>query len=211
MPLRSQRLLAHHFEGVGQARQGDDGGAVLIVVEDGNVAALLELAFDFKAAGGSDVLQVDAAEGTGQQGYGVDNLVDILAAYAKGNGVHTAEGLEQHAFALHNGHTGLGTDIAQAQHGAAVGDHGHSIPPPGQLVAFVDILLNFQAGLCDTGGIGQGEGLLVTDTGPGGDFQLAFPLIMQTQGFLCVIHGTKLLSELDDPSNKRRTKSAPII
>ena len=43
--------------------EGDDGGAVLVVVEDGNVALFLQLPLDFKAAGGGDVLQVDAAEG----------------------------------------------------------------------------------------------------------------------------------------------------
>ena len=30
-------LLAHHLQGVGQACQGNDGGAVLVIVEDGDV------------------------------------------------------------------------------------------------------------------------------------------------------------------------------
>ena len=59
------QLLAHHLQRVGQAGQGDDGGAVLIVMEDGDVALFLQLALDLKAAGRGDILQVDAAEAAG--------------------------------------------------------------------------------------------------------------------------------------------------
>ncbi len=43
--------LAHHFEGIGEAGQGDDGGAVLVVVEDGDVAFSFSLRSISKAAG----------------------------------------------------------------------------------------------------------------------------------------------------------------
>ena len=77
-------LLAHHLQGVGEAGQGDDGGAVLVVVEDGDVALLLQLALDLKAPGGGDVLQVDAAEGTGDVVDGLDKLVHVLGLDAQG-------------------------------------------------------------------------------------------------------------------------------
>ena len=172
-------LLAHHLQGVGQGGQHHHGGAVLIVVEDGDVAALLQLPLDLEAPGGGDVLQVDAAEGPGQQGDGVDDLVHVLAAHAQGDGVHPAEGLEQHALALHHGHTGLGADVAQAKDGGAVSDHGHGVPPAGQLIALVDVLLDLQAGLGHAGGIGQGQGVLAIHGGPGGHLDLTLPLIME--------------------------------
>src|SRR5690606_13828707 len=57
------QLLADDVAGVDQAGGRDDGGAVLVVVEDGNVQQVLQLGFDLKAFGGLDVLQVDAAPG----------------------------------------------------------------------------------------------------------------------------------------------------
>ena len=183
-----RKTLVYHFQRIGKARQGDDGGAVLVVVEDGNIAALLEFALDLKAAGCGDILQVHAAEGAGQQGHRIDDVIHVVAADAKRNGVHTAEGLEEDAFALHHRHTGLRTDVSQSQHSAAVRDYSHGVPPTGELIALADILLNFQAGLSDTRRIGQRQGLLGANLRPGGDFQLAFPLIVQSQGFLCVIH-----------------------
>jgi hypothetical protein len=44
------------------SREGDHGGAVLVVVENRDVALFLEFALDLKAAGRRDVLEVDAAE-----------------------------------------------------------------------------------------------------------------------------------------------------
>ena len=161
---------------------------MLVVVEDRDVALFLQLLLDFKAAGRGDVLQVHAAEGAGEQVDRVDDLVHVLALDAEGEGVHVAEGLEQHALALHDGHAGLGADVAQAQHRGAVGDHRAQVPAAGQLIALVDVLLNLQAGLGHAGGVGQGKVLLAADGRAGDDFDLALPFIVLLQGFLCIIH-----------------------
>src|SRR3712207_7798812 len=42
---------------------GDHGGAVLVVVEDRDVEAALQLLLDVEGLGGGDVLQVDPADG----------------------------------------------------------------------------------------------------------------------------------------------------
>ena len=49
--------------GVGHRRQRDDGGPMLVVVEDRDVERLLQAPLDLEAPGGGDVLEVDAAEG----------------------------------------------------------------------------------------------------------------------------------------------------
>ena len=100
-------------------------------MEDGDIAFLLEAALDFKAAGSGDILQVDSAEGTGQQLDGVDNIVYAFAAHAQGEGVHIGKRLKQGALALHHRHTGFGADVAQAQHGGAVCDDGHQVASAG--------------------------------------------------------------------------------
>ena len=130
---------------------------MLVVVEHGDVAQLLQLRFDLKAPGRRDILQIDSAEGTGDQMHRIDKFIHILALDTQREGIHIAECLEQGAFALHDRHTCLGTDIAQAQHGAAVGDHSAEIMPPGQLVALVQVFLDLQTGLCHAGGVGQGQ------------------------------------------------------
>ena len=177
-------FLAHHLQGVGEPRQGDHGGAVLVVVEDGDVAALLQLLLDLKAPGGGDVLQVDAPEGAGDELDGADDLVHVVALDAQGEGVHPAELLEEHAFALHHRHARLGADVPQAQHRRAVGDHQAQVPPPGQLIALVHILLDLQAGLGHAGGIGQGEIVGVPHLDGGDHLNLALFFIVELQTLL---------------------------
>ena len=166
---------------------------MLVVVENGNVALFLELPLNLEAPGGGDILQVDAAEGAGNQIHGVDEFVHILGFYADGEGVHVAEGLEQGALALHNGHTRLRADVAQAKYGGAVGDDGAQVVPPGQLIGFVYVLLNFQTGGGHAGSIGQGQVVLGSAGYGAGDFDLAAPLLVQPQGFFCVVHREFLL------------------
>ena len=180
--------LPHHLQGVGEPGQGDDGGAVLVVVEDGDVAFFLQLPLDFKAAGRGDVLQVDPAEGTGNQGHGVDKFVHVVGPDAQGKGVHPAEGLKQHAFALHHRHTGLGPDVAQAQDGGAVGDDGAEVVPPGQVVGPVEVLLDFQAGQRHAGGIGQGQIVPGGHGDPRRHFNFPAPCFMEPEGFFCIVH-----------------------
>ena len=161
---------------------------MLVVVEDGNVALFLELPLDFKAPGGGNVLQIDAAEGAGNQVDGVHKFVHVLGLDAQGERIHIAKGLEQGALALHDGHTGLGADVAQTQHGGAVGNDGAQVVPPGQLVGLVDILLNFQTGLGHAGGVGQTQVILGGYRDCSYHFDFALPLPMEPKGFFCVIH-----------------------
>ena len=56
-------VAAGQLERVDEAGGGDDRGAVLVVVEDGDVEQLLQLLLDDEAVGRLDVLEVDAAEG----------------------------------------------------------------------------------------------------------------------------------------------------
>ena len=53
--------------------------------------------------------------------HGLDDLVGVRSCpHAHGEGIHAGEVLEQQGLALHDRHGGLGTDVAQAQHGGAV-------------------------------------------------------------------------------------------
>ena len=119
--------LAHQPQGVAQAGQHHHRRAVLVVVEDGDVQRLLQPLLDGEAAGGGDVLQIDATEGRGDGLYRRHDVVHPLAGQADGPGVHAPELLEQHRLALHHRQGRLGPQVAQPQHRRAVGDDGHRV------------------------------------------------------------------------------------
>ena len=60
--------LAHHLQSVEQRGAGDDGGAVLVVVENRDLHAPAQRLLDHEALRRLDVLEVDAAEGRLQAG-----------------------------------------------------------------------------------------------------------------------------------------------
>ncbi len=104
--VRSASVLVDDPDGAEQGGEGDDRRAVLVVVEDRDVEALLEPALDLEAARRRDVLEVDAAVGRGDPRHRVDDLVDGAGLHADGHGVDVGEVLEEHRLALHDGHGG---------------------------------------------------------------------------------------------------------
>src|SRR5690606_41938556 len=62
LPIYLANVLAHPRQAIADCRRGDDGRAVLVIVEDRDVHPLGELALDVEALRGFDVLQIDAAQ-----------------------------------------------------------------------------------------------------------------------------------------------------
>src|SRR3546814_7595959 len=61
----------------------------------------------------------------------VDQLVGVALVELDVEHVDAGELLEQHALAFHDGFTGQRADVAQAEHGGAVGDHRHQVAARG--------------------------------------------------------------------------------
>jgi hypothetical protein len=116
---------------VGERGEDDDGGAVLVVVEDRDVQERLEAVLDVEAAGRGDVLEVDPAEGRRDGRDGGHDRVGVLGAQADRDGVDAGELAEEGGFALHDGERGGGADVAEAEDGGAVGDDGDHVRAPG--------------------------------------------------------------------------------
>ena len=165
---------------------------MLVIVENGDIAFFLELAFDFEAARCGNILQIDAAEAAGDEIDRIHKFVHIVRFYAEREGIHVAEGLEQNAFSLHNGHSGLRADVPKAEDGAAVGDDGTEIPAARQLVAFVHVLLDLQTRLGYARRVGEGEIVLGCNGNGRIDFDFALPLRVQPKGLFCIIHSNLL-------------------
>ena len=128
-------LLVDHAQRVGQRREHDDRGAVLVVVEDRDVEQLAQPRLDLEAARRRDVLEVDAGEHRRDQLHGAHDLVGVLGVQADRPGVDAGEPLEQRGLALHHRQRGLRPDVAEPEHGRAVGDDRDGVAldgePPG--------------------------------------------------------------------------------
>ena len=117
----------------------------------------LEPVLDLEAARGGDVLEVDAAEGRGHQFHRLDDLVRVLGIEADREGVDAGELFEQHALALHHRHRRLGADIAEAEHGAAVGDDGDGVFLDRVLEGLGAVVVDVHADAGDAGRVGHRE------------------------------------------------------
>jgi hypothetical protein len=116
---------------IDQCGEHDDRGAVLVIVEDGDVEALLQPAFDLEAARRRDVLEVDPAIRWCDSRDGVHELVDGAGLHAQRDRVDTAEPLEQHGFSLHHRHGGERSDVSETKDRGAVADHSHRVAGAG--------------------------------------------------------------------------------
>src|SRR5690606_18646818 len=108
------RLLvaARQVQCIDQAGGGDDRGAVLIVVEDGNVHELAQAALDDEAVRRLDVLEIDATEGGTEIAHAVDEGVDILGIDLEVDRIDISEALKQDGLAFHYGLGGERAEIA---------------------------------------------------------------------------------------------------
>ena len=181
--------LADDLQGVEHTRQHDDGCAVLVVVEHGDVEVTLEFGFDFKALGAADVLQVDTAEGRGNGLDRSDDLLLRLGVQADGERINAAELLEQDALALHDRQTGLRADVAQTQHGSAVRDDGDGTALHRVGVDVIGVCLDLAARLGHAGGIGGGQRIAVLAFAKALHGDLAGELAVEFQSSFVVVHG----------------------
>ena len=115
------------MERIDQRRRGDDGGSVLVVVEDRNIHDLAQALLDHETFGGLDVLEIYAAKGGAEVAHGADKFIDILGVNLEIDGIDIGEALEEHGLAFHDRFRGERAQIAKAQNGGAIGDDGDEI------------------------------------------------------------------------------------
>ena len=167
------QLLLDHAQGVGQRREHDDRGAVLVVVEDRDVQALAQPLLDLEAARGRDVLEVDAPEPGRDHLDRLDDLVGVLAGQADRPGVDVGEPLEQRGLALHHRQRRPGSDVAEPQHRRAVGDHGDAVALDRQPAYVVGVVVERHADPADARRVGHRQVVAVAQRHLGGDLDLA--------------------------------------
>ncbi|MCY1218873.1 hypothetical protein D9M72_308270 [compost metagenome] len=166
-------VLADHLQAIEQRRSRNNGGAVLVVMEDGDVHALAQLLLDVEAFRRLDVFQVHAAQRGFQRGDDLDDLVRVARVELDVEHVDAGELLEQAALALHHRLAGQRADVAQPQHGGAVGHHGHQVGTRGVFGGGGGILGDFLAGVGDARRVGQRQVALVGQRLGRGDLDLS--------------------------------------
>src|ERR1019366_2176449 len=149
--------------------------AALVIVEDRDLHRLFKRLLDIKALWRFDVFEVDAAEGGLQQLAGLDDLVGIMCIQFDVEHVDVSEPLEQDTFAFHDRLAGQGADVAQSQHGGAVGYHRHQIAFGGVLECILRVLLDLQAGIGDSRCVGETKIALRKTRLGGSDFYFSRP------------------------------------
>ena len=172
-------------DGVDHAGGGDDRGAVLIVVEDGNVHQFAKALLDDETLRRLDVLQIDAAERGAEIAHGVDEGVGILGVDLKVDGVEIGEAFEQRALAFHDRLGGERAKIAKAKNRGAVGDDGDHVRARGVVVGGCGIGGDRLDRHGDAGGVGERQIALRRHRLGGDDLKLArTPARMKLQRFL---------------------------
>ncbi len=158
---------------VDQASRGDDGGAMLIVVEDGDVHQLAQALLDDETIGRLDVFQIDAAESGREIAHAIDEGVHVVGVHFQIDGVHIGEALEQYCLALHHRLGSQRAQIAQAQNGGAVRDHRHKIAARGIVIGAVGMIGDRTHRHSDARAIGQRQIALCRHRLGGSDLDLA--------------------------------------
>jgi hypothetical protein len=152
--------LALDLQGVLQGGADDDRSAVLIVVEDGDVQALLQHALHPEAIGRGDVFQVDPAEAGGDGRHHVDEVLGIANIHFDVKGVDVGEALEEQRLPFHHRLARQGAAVAQAQDRRAVAHDGDEVALGRVVVGAVGIGGDGAHGRRHSRRIGQGEVLL---------------------------------------------------
>ena len=112
---------------VQQSGGADHRGAVLVVVENGDIHFLFEPLLDDKTLGSFDILEVNAAKGRPHQPNSVTECVGVFGIQLDINRIDVSEALEQHRLAFHHRLGRQRAKVAQAKHGCAVRDDSDQI------------------------------------------------------------------------------------
>ena len=133
---------------------------MLVIMENRNVAFLLQLSFDLKATGCRNILQVHSCKTSGNHVNCIHDLIHILALDAQWKRIYVSKSLKEHTFSFHNRHSSLRANISQSQNRRSVCNYQTEIVAAGQFITLVYIFLNFQTWLRHSRCISQGQILL---------------------------------------------------
>src|SRR5690606_32276965 len=113
-------LLVGQLQGVDHRCGGDNGSAILVVMEYRNIALLDQRTLDLEALRRLDIFEVDTNKGAGNELRGINERLRTFRLDFDIENVDTGETIEQHALAFHVRRGSLRTQVAQTENGSAI-------------------------------------------------------------------------------------------
>ena len=120
-------LLPLHLKGIQQSGTRNNRRPVLVVVHHRNVAFRLQCLLNLEAFRRLDVLKVDSTERRSKRLHYFYEFFRILLVDLYVKTVKPGKNFKQQRFSLHHRLSRLRTDIAQAEHRRAVGNHCYKV------------------------------------------------------------------------------------
>src|SRR5579872_4623535 len=148
-------VFASNFQRIQQGGAGNDGGAVLVVVEDGNFHRLLQGLLDVEALRRLDIFEVDAAEGRLQKLADLNHFVGIMRVDFDVEDIHAGKAFEQDRLPFHYWFGRQCADVSQPQDCRAISHHSDEVATAGVFERVVRVVVDLHARDCDTGSVGQ--------------------------------------------------------
>ncbi len=148
-------VFFHHPQTVENSGGADNGGTVLIVVEDRNIHPLAQLLLDVETLWRFNIFEVDAAKGGLQRGHHVNKFIRIEFVHFDIEHIDTGKFLKEYPLPFHHRLTGQRADIAQPQHRGAVRNNRHQIAARGVFVSRQRIFFDFETGGSNARRVGQ--------------------------------------------------------
>ena len=166
--------------GVLQRRQHHDRGAVLVVVEDGDVQSSRSRSSTSKQRGAlMSSRLMPPKEGASRTTVSTSASTSVQSRQI-GTASTFANCLNSSGLALHDRHGGRRPDVSEAEHRGAVGDDGDHVGHPGVVVDELRVLGDRAADPGHPRGVGECEVVGVADRDGRADLQLA--TAMQGEG-----------------------------
>ena len=128
---------------------------MLIVVKDRDRHPLAQTVLDLETFRRLDVFEVDGPEGRLQRRDHADEKVRVFGVDLDVEHIDAGEFLEQDRLAFHHRLAREGADVAQAEHGRSVRDHGDQIASGGEVASGLGIGHDGLAGGRHAGRIGE--------------------------------------------------------
>src|SRR5690606_1624678 len=149
------QLLVGQLQRIDHRRRGHDGGTVLVIMENRDIALLDQRTLDFEALGRLDVFQVDSTEGAGDTLDGINERLRAFGFDFDIENVNTSKTLEQHPFAFHDRLGSQRAEIAQTENSRTIGNNRNQVALTSVLVGVIQVLGDFAHGLSNTRTISQ--------------------------------------------------------
>src|SRR5215204_3829586 len=135
-------FLTNNLQRICQRRRRDNGGAVLVIMENGNIEHSLQRLFYIKAFRCLDIFEVDTTEGRRNCSYDLDDFIRVMGIYFDIEHINVSKFFEQYTFSLHDWLAGECTTVAKPKNGGTIRDHRNQVAFRCVLISILWILFD---------------------------------------------------------------------